>query len=212
MAYKTSNIIHGAAAIYFSTLSSVSTGWQGSVDGPAPAPTTPYTQTMEAATTAWRAAGYTQDGVDVDYVPTFKDIDVDQLLDAAVIFKTKQTVTVKTTLKETTLENLQVVWGMPDNAVTGTDGAKQLALYEGVLGEQPVERSMIFVGPGPRTATNALTERVYSLRRVLQTQSSAHMLKRDTETIFPVSFRCLPDPRSSYTGKAYGTIQERTFS
>ena len=212
MAYKTSNIIHGAAAIYFSTLSSVSAGWAGSVDTPAPVALTPFTTTMEGSSTSWKGAGYTQDGVDVEYVPTFKDVDVDQLLDAALIFKTKQTVTVKTTLKEGTLENLQIVWGMPDGALTGTDGAKQLALYEGVLGEQPVERSLVFIGPGPRTATNALTERVYNLRRVLQTQSSAHMLKRDTETIFPVSFRCLPDPRSSYTGKAYGTVQERTFS
>lgn len=228
MAYKVENIIYGAAAIYFSTASSLDNEWtsggnNGSIDAPAVAAGTSFASTMEAATKgatpAWKSAGFTTEGVEVEYSPEFKDVEVDQLLDAALIYRTKQSVTVKTTLAEATLENLMFVWAIPaDKLKTGGGTSfegdalgvddKELGIYEGGLGEAPVERSMVFVGAAPRTGGK--TERIYNIRRVLQTQASSHGLKRAEETVFPVSFRCLPNPNK--TGAGYGTIRDRKVS
>lgn len=218
MAYNVKNIIFGAAAIYFSVLSSEDTGWTGSVNLPA------YTTgsaagALEAATTTWKHAGFTTEGIEVEYSPEFTDVEVDQLLDAALIYKTKQTVTVNTTLAEGTLENLQFVWGLPGSALrtSGNDfsgaaltaGDKEVGISEGALGDYPVERSLAFVGSGPRISGQK-TERVYHLRRVLQTEASSFGLKRAETTMFPVSFRCLPDPGK--TGAGYGTIRDRKYT
>lgn len=218
MAYNVKNIIFGAAGIYFSVDSSDSPTWPGSIDLPAYS-TGSQAAALETATAAWKSAGFTSEGVDVEYSPEFTDVEVDQLLDAALIFKTKQSVTVKTTLSEATLENLQFVWGLPASSLktsgTGFDGTalpagdKEIGIHEGALGDYPVERSMAFVGAGPRIQ-GSKSERVYHLRRVLQTEASSFGLKRAETTVFPVSFRCLPDP--SRTGSGYGTIRDRKYT
>lgn len=220
--YKVENIIYGAAAIFFSKDSSLDTAWNtapnnGSIDIPTFSASTGFADTL-GSDASWLASGFTTEGVEVEYSPEFKDVEVDQLLDAALIYRTKQSVTVKTTLAEATLENLMFVWAIPGDKLkttgTGFDGQtiaageKELGIYEGGLGEAPVERSMCFVGAAPRTGGKV--ERVYNIRRVLQTQASSHGLKRAEETVFPVSFRCLPNPNK--TGAGYGTIRDRKIS
>lgn len=220
MAYNPKQIIHGAAAIFYSDLSSRDTGWDD-VALPAYGAGT-FLATLEGSA-AWHHVGLTTEGVEVEYSPEFKDVEVDQLLDAAEIYKTKQTMTVTTTLVEATLEHLLFVWGLGNDQLKetgdtpfaggtalGTDDV-ELGIYEGALGETPVERALAFVGPGPRKPGKK-TERVYHLRRVLQTEASSHGLKRAEETVFPVSFRCLPDPRASFVGAGYGTIRERAYT
>lgn len=211
MAYTTDNIIQGAAALYFAN---------GGSALPAFVANTPFTPALEASAT-WKHIGFTSEGVEVEYAPEYTDVEVDQLLDAAVLFKTKQTVSVNTTLSEATLANLLFVWGLratalKENSGTGFDGAAlatgetEIGLDGGSLNEFPNERSLSFVGPAPRVAGQATKERVYLLRRVLQTESTTHSLKRAETTTYPVSFRCLPDP--SKTGAGYGTIRDRKIS
>lgn len=232
MAYNTKQIIHGAADIFYSALSSRDTGWDA-VELPEYVSGTSFLNTLNGDTANWHHVGLTTEGVEVENAPEFKDVEVDQLLDAALVYKTKQTMTVKTTLAEATLEHLLFVWGLGNEqlkrsgstAVTGapTDSwwaqsgtdlglgtdDEELGIFEGALGEAPVERQLAFVGPGPRTATNQATERIYHMRRVLQTETSGHSLKRAEETLFPVTFRCLPDPRASFAGAGYGVVRQR---
>jgi hypothetical protein len=219
MAYNTKNIIHGAAGVFYSVKSSLDTGWD-SVSLPAYSPTTSFQSSLSADTANWHHVGLTTEGVDVEYSPEFKDVEVDQLLDAAEIYKTKQTMTVTTTLVEATLEHLLFVWGMSESQIkttTAFDGSalpagdRELGIYEGALGEAPVERQLAFVGPGPKQPGKK-TERVYYLRRVLQVEASSHGLKRAEETVFPASFRCLPDPSASFVGAGYGIIRERAYT
>lgn len=56
-------------------------------------------------------------------------------------------------------------------------------------------------------------ERVYVARRVIQEQTTAHALKRDGVTVFPVQFRALPDTdRATITaGSDYGFIIDRIY-
>ena len=219
--YNTKNLISGAAALYFSTLSSDSGEWTGSVDLPTPVASESMVRTLEASDD-WYGIGFTRDGVEVEYTPEFREVEVDQLLDAAAMRKTSQSVSVNTTLAEATLENLQTVWALPSHALaafstheTGWDGEdlvegdKEIALSEGELGDVPNERSLAFVGQAPQKP-GYNTERVYHVRRVLQTEASTHALRRAEDTVFPVTFRCMPDP--NHPGAGYGVIKDRVFT
>lgn len=58
-------------------------------------------------------------------------------------------------------------------------------------------------------------ERVYVARRIIQEQTTAHALKRDAATVFPVTFRALPeaDPNRDYAAASeYGFIIDRVYS
>ena len=61
------------------------------------------------------------------------------------------------------------------------------------------------------SAINTQKERVYVARRVVQVEASSHGLKRDTATVFPVQFRCLPDDNDVYDGAEYGIIIDRVY-
>ena len=155
--YKVQNIIVGAAALYVSAIDSTSATWVqtgatpviGALGPALPSLTANATGTtaIDADTTNWRSAGFTSEGVEVSYEPQFGDIEVDQLLDSAKLFKQSMRVMVNTTFTEATLTNLLVVWGQQNNTLSGST----LGISSGELGDEPVERSLIFVGPAPRT-------------------------------------------------------------
>ena len=125
-------------------------------------------------------------------------------------------------------------------SVTGTatqpGSVTQMNLLGGALGVSPQERSLVLIGNAPgswgltanypvntggsvSTAsawsdTSALRskERVYVARRAVQEQTTAHALKRDAVTVFPVTFRCLPDAdRTTTGGSEYGFIIDRIY-
>jgi hypothetical protein len=148
--------------------------------------------------------GFTNDGIDLSIEPEYQDVQVDQLLDAAVIFKTSQKVSFKTSLTEATLENLaraigQSVTGSVTGTLTTADTEKTLGLRGGSLGEFPTEVGLVAVANGPRTTvTNGKTERVFEAYRAISVESVGIPVKRNEVTAFPVSFRCLPDSVGAY--------------
>lgn len=157
----------------------------------------------------WRSTGYTMDGFEVNYQPTYTDVQVDQLLDAALVFKQSMTVSFNTTLAEATLLNLMVSWGQAQSTLTSTASDAELVFDGGNLGDAPLERSMIVVGNGAygRTAQQtSYSERVYHAYRVLQVDQSTHGLKRSEATGIPVSFRALPADDGKY-GKAKDRVK-----
>lgn len=222
MAYAVKNIIVGAAALYVSALDSTQAAFYTGGGGVAVAlPTLTASTTavpaLEAATgatvTSWKAAGFTTNGIEVSYEPDYGDIAVDQLLDSAKLFKQGMRVMVNTSFAEATLENLLIVWGQQTASLAAAvapdaTGGQELGIAAGGLGDEPVERSVVFVGPAPRvTGTNKKRERLYQVRRALSVESTTHTLARSDSTVLPVSFRVLPDP--SFTGKEYGIIRDR---
>lgn len=211
MAYQVRNIIVGAAALYLSTADST----QNNYTAPA-LPTVSAGQTqataLEAAT-PWRHAGYTSEGLELAYEPDYGDVEVDQLLDSAKIFKSGMRVSLNTTLVEASLENLLIAWGLPGGtggALASTATEETLNIGAGALGDEPVERSLAAVGPGPRSGTGAKRERVYHARRVISVEASSVALRRTEATTFPVSFRLLPDP--NFAKSEYGLIRDRVLS
>jgi hypothetical protein len=244
MATSTKNIIVGAADIFVSVVNGDTR----------PATTnTVLANLLPAGSSArqgllqssdYREVGYTSTGFEVSYEPSYGEVQVDQLLDAARLFKQTLKVTLKTELTEATLENLTLSWGQMDSYYVNQTGstitavptysavkiqssdsaAGVLNMAAGALGDAPTERTLIAVGntaaytDGSKfgSATSAQTgrqkERVYVARRVVSVDTTMHALKRDSATVFPVSFRCLPDDRSaSYAGSEYGVVIDRVF-
>jgi len=216
MAYSVKNIIVGAAALYVSVKDSTDSTFYGAngnvaVSLPALTANTPAGPVLEADTTNWRHLGFTTDGVEFSYEPDFGEVNVDQLLDAAKLFKQGMSATVNTSLAEATLTNLILAWGQKNSSL-GTAAApdttgQELGIASGALLDEPVERSLVFVGPAPRSATNKRMERLYHVRRALNVESSAHSLAKTDATTVPIALRLLPDPY--YTGKEYGIIRDR---
>jgi hypothetical protein len=160
----------------------------------------------------YRNVGFTNNGLQITYNPTFDSVTVDQLLDTAKLFKSAMEVMIATEMSEGTLENIATVFGQPastlSTAGTGTSKVDTLGLEAGALGAAPTERQLIAVGLAP-TASSTASERVYYARRVLSVQQSQFSLARTTPTTFPVTFRLLPD--ASYAGSEYGKIIDRVL-
>jgi hypothetical protein len=214
MAASVRNIIVGAAQLFVSA----STSQTGEPVATLPTLSSGVSAAVTvAANASWRDVGYTTNGLELSYEPDFGEIAVDQLLDAARLFKQGQKVMLKTEFAEATLENLFVV--MNQTSGYNTDNAKKesgttidgvtnaIEIQGGTLGDYPVERSLIAIGPGPRP-TSGKNERVYYAARAMSMDASAHGLKRDTGTFFPVSFRLLP---VASTSNAYGKIIDRSY-
>lgn len=215
----TRNILVGAAGVFISTTDSTSPTWNTFFAKPVPTTVGPRaarrpanTLTDDGVTTAeWRNVGFTSEGLEVAYEPTYGDVEVDQLLDSALLFKQQVRVTANTTFAEATLENLITVWGLANSTISSEDTTRTLDIAAGALGEEPLERSMVFIGKGPRTVQdNQYRERVYHVKRAIQTESSSHALRRNEMTGFPASFRLLPDASASTA--TYGKIVDRVIT
>lgn len=213
--YKTQNIVLGAAAIYVSVKDSTDATFYGvNGDVAVAVPTgvktggAPAQPLFEADTTNWRALGYTSDGIEFSYEPDYGEVNIDQSLDAVKLFKQGMSSSVKTTLSEATLKNLVLAWGQRSASLTTASTIDTLDIAGGALYDEPIERSLAFIGPAPRNpTTNKRRDRVYHLRRALNVESSAHSLSKTDPTNIPVSLRVLGDPY--FTGKEYGNIYDR---
>jgi hypothetical protein len=186
MATNTKNVIVGAAALFTSIGNSSNTAGRPATHPAqlgALMPTSSSARTGLLASGDYREVGYTNTGLEISYEPVYGEVMVDQLLDAARIFKQSLKVMLKTELTEATLENLQFSWGQmdsyyvpnaSDNAIvnvpvlknndtdytTSTDNpAASLALAAGALGDAPVERVIIAVGQAPaQIGTGTVTD------------------------------------------------------
>jgi len=238
------NILVGASPLFISNLD-VTAGSTykenaepGSADAGAFASGVSYTKTLNDATLTstptfyYRNVGFTNNGLQITYNPTYDSVTVDQLLDTAKLFKSAMEVMIATEMSEGTLENILVVFGQGDTtgsslSATNTliedagfgagtaNATKTLGLAAGALGIAPTERQLIAVGQAPTTtdgANNKSTERVYYARRVLSVQQSQFSLARSTPTTFPVTFRLLPTAMAGYEGQEYGKIIDRVLA
>jgi hypothetical protein len=224
------NILVGASPLFLSTIDVNDADYiQNAVPGtaigagagnaaiPAFAPGVSYTDSLNAVDQTagkfgYRNVGFTNNGLQITYNPTYDSVTVDQLLDTAKLFKSAMEVMIATEMSEGTLENIVAVFGQNASSLTSTGSTttKQdiLGLEAGSLGAAPTERQLVAVGQAP-TSSSTSSERVYYARRVLSVQQSQFSLARTTPTTFPVTFRLLPD--ANYSGQEYGKIIDRVL-
>jgi len=121
-------------------------------------------------------------------------------------------VNLNTTFAESTLENLLVAVAGSDSDLTGdksTSNGQTFNIKSGNLGECPVERGLVAVGPGTGDCDEGSNkERIYVAYRALSIENVTVSAKRDEATMFEVSFRLLPDDATG----SYGKIIDRTVT
>ena len=147
----------------------------------------------------FRNVGYTMNGLELQFQPDFGEVAVDQVLDVAKLFKQGMQVNLNTTFAEATLENLLFALASKDENLENVSGNLTLNLSAGDIGECPVERGLVAVGPGTGDCVNSdSVERIYVAYRALSIESVTVGAKRDEATMFEVSFRLLPNDNASY--------------
>jgi hypothetical protein len=233
MAYtrgSSSNIIVGAAALftysggpiglvadseaanYGKILSEPAGTSQADTDLPEYAVATSYKDTLETDVN-YRNVGYTMNGLEIQFQPDFGEVQVDQVLDVAKLYKQGMQVNLNTAFAESTLENLlfSIAADTTDlDPLTGTgigSGSQIMNISAGDIGDIPVERGLVAVGPGTGSAQAATEERVYIAYRALSIDNVTVAAKRDEATMFEVSFRLLPNDNASY-----GKIVDRVIA
>jgi hypothetical protein len=204
MAYQTGNsnqIIVGAAALFaYDDVLPEAGVLPGYETG------TSYRETLDAEA-GFRNVGYTMNGLELQFQPDFGEVQVDQLLDVAKLFKQGMQVNLNTTFAESTLENLLFALAGKEGDLTTVSGNPTLNLNGGSIGECPVERGLVAVGPGTGDCANSDSiERVYVAYRALSIENVTVSAKRDEATMFEVSFRLLPNASASY-----GKIVDRSL-
>jgi hypothetical protein len=220
MAYTrgtSANIIIGAAQLFTyedgpigQTGTGAITDAQAVTDLPAFVVNQAYARTLSNVTNEanYRNVGYTMNGLEIVFQPDFGEVQVDQVLDVAKLYKQGMQVNLNTAFAEATLDNLLFAIAGPAGDLTssGVTGDRTLKMGAGNIGECPVERGLVAVGPGTGNCDAGTTlERVYVAYRALSIESVTVAAKRDEATMFEVSFRLLPNDDASY-----GKIVDRT--
>ena len=212
MAYtrgSSTNIIVGAAALFTYEPSDGASELSES-DLPSVVDDVSYRDTL-TTDPEFRNVGFTMNGLELVFQPDFGEVQVDQLLDVAKLYKQGMQVNLNTAFAEATLENLLFsLAGKDDDLDNGTGfaaGNPTMNLSAGDIGECAVERGMVAVGPGTGDcAIGDQIERIYVAFRALSIESVTVAARRDEPTMFEVSFRLLPNDSASY-----GQIVDRTI-
>jgi hypothetical protein len=210
-----SNIIVGAAALFtFNGGELADTDLPAyEAEGTVGNTTGTYRETL-ANDADYRNVGYTMNGLELQFQPDFGEVQVDQVLDVAKLYKQGMQVNLNTAFAEATLENLLFSLAGKDEDLTASAGAtgikavsKTLYMSAGDIGECPVERGLVAVGPGTGDCDpDEQIERIYVAYRALSIESVTVSAKRDEPTMYEVSFRLLPNDDASY-----GKIVDRTI-
>jgi hypothetical protein len=201
------NVIVGAAALFINdtTLTPSTLASLAVLDS-----SESYKDTLTSSAT-YTNVGYTMNGLELQFQPDFGEVQVDQILDVARLYKQGMQVNLATAFAEATLENLLVALAYSDSKLTGNKNAstgQTLDLSAGDIGDVPVERGIVAVGPGSGDpATFEDKERIYAAYRALSIENVTVSAKRDEPSMFEVSFRLLPEDASG----SYGKIIDRTF-
>jgi hypothetical protein len=201
------NIIVGAAALFVAdaNLNTTTNAIPSFVS------TESYKSTL-SADPDYTNVGYTMNGIELQFQPDFGEVQVDQILDVAKLYKQGMQVNLATAFAEATLENLLLATAGQDSDLTGnksTSNGRVLNLSAGDIGECPVERGIVAVGPGTGDCEDSgNVERVYVAYRALSIENVTVSAKRDEASMFEVSFRLLPDDLTA----TYGKIVDRTHT
>jgi hypothetical protein len=171
-----------------------------------------YRDTLSESGSGFTNVGYTMNGLEIQFQPDFGEVQVDQLLDVAKLYKQGMQVNLNTAFAEATLENLLIALAYGDDKLAGdkaTSNGLVMDLSAGDLGECPVERGIVAVGPGTGDCEiGSALERVYAAYRALSIENVTVSAKRDEPSMFEVSFRLLPDDGEG----SYGKIIDRTIT
>lgn len=135
----------------------------------------------------WITSGYTDDGIDFTYTPTFKDITVDEELGPVQTLLTAEKLEISLKMAETTLLNLsRAIAGSTLELNTPTG---ESTLFLGSAGRTTNEFLLGFEGPAP----GAGGTRVVIVYRAKPKAAVSFKYQRKDKVIYAVKFEALVD-------------------
>lgn len=153
----------------------------------------PSLASLPVTWTGFTSPGYTDDGVEFVYTPTFKDITVDEEMAPVQKILVGEKLEINVKMAESTLINLQ-------KAIAGSSlvqGASVSTLYLGSP-NSTTEWVLGFQGPAPGLEANAGTlGRVIIVYRVKATAAVTFKYQRKDKIIYNVKFEALADSTQS---------------
>jgi hypothetical protein len=130
---------------------------------------------------AWGDVGGTTDGAKLGIKTTFKDLEVDQLIDVPGTRATLREITVETNMAETTLENLQ--YSLNGGTITTGAGWEAYEPVDSDAATQPEYSALLLHGwVGTR-------RRMVILRKVLSVEGTETTYKKDGQSVFKVTIK-----------------------
>jgi len=161
------------------------------------------------------AALFTHDAGPIGYdSATGKITDAQALLDLPAM--TASSTSYKETLSDSvtgdgytnvgyTSNGLELAFQPDFGEVAVASGVSTLKMSAGDIGDVPLERGLVAVGPGSGSSLEP-KERIYVAYRALSIENVTVSAKRDEASMFEVSFRLLPNDNASY-----GKIVDRSL-
>ena len=138
--------------------------------------------------------GFTDDGVQVEYEPTFKDIDVDESMSAIDVRLIGEKLMINVKMAEATLLNLASA--IAGSTLTESGGVTLLTIGNPANVDQG-EIVLAFQGPAPTSVPNSPTARVFYCTRAKAVAKVTYHAQRKDKVIYNVQFRALADAAQS---------------
>jgi hypothetical protein len=141
------------------------------------------------------------------------DIEIDQYGDAAKVIQSRVKVLVKTTLAESSLNNLALAWSYDrttggSDIIDENDGEDTRTFLFGSQSVYPREYALQIKGNAPGASASVSRSRKFNTKRAVSFTSSMISMKRAEAAMFEVQFRILPVTED--VGYEYGKIIDQT--
>lgn len=146
------------------------------------------------------SVGYTSGGVVLAMTTDKMDKEVDQSYAPIGIHKIRESFEIRTSLAESTLENLKLIWEQKLAIVTG-GGTRTLSWG---MNPDVDEHTLEFKGKSPEGF-----DRIFTVYKAVVWETGEMAHQKDALTLIPVTFRVLPDITKG-DNKEYGTIVDET--
>jgi hypothetical protein len=158
---------------------------------------------------AWKEVGYTDDGLQFAYNPTFKDTTVDEEMAPIDSFLNGETATLACKMAEPTLDNLAYAISASTKttvvAATGVPGTTKVAFGSG----DRVFMMVGFEGLAPAGALVSKPWRIFVGHKAIAKGNVTLAMKRADKTIIPVTFNLFADSTKS-AGQKLGFYADKT--
>jgi hypothetical protein len=132
---------------------------------------------------AWTDVGATQDGLTLNIVQEFFELEVDQIVDIPGRRLTKRDLQLQTNMAEPTLANLALA--LNGGTVAASSGYSTYEPSDDTSATQPTYKALLFDGFAP----DGLRRRVVA-RKALSVEGVETSYQKDEQTLFPVTFSC----------------------
>lgn len=166
--------------------------------------------TGDVLKTGYRDVGATDWGASVTRGYEKEEWEVDQVLGVIDEFVTKWNMGLETSLAETDVENLKLVWNLAAETVDAVETPNEATL--GINADTEIQERMILVQVDKRTVSGTTYKRLYVFYRAKYDGSDVTQeFTKGGKVLLPVKFNLLADATEP-TATAFGVIIDQVYA